>query len=163
MRTIHYLNSHGVEARRSLVLDAAYASRLQALAMSNLHGRARLARLLLLEATDIAIVPSAEMPAEVVNFGSEVTYRDEAIGEVCTIILALPHEADIHARRVSVLSPVGTALIGRSVGAVVTCEFPAGQARQLTILRVLPDAPTRSDALAQRRITRARQASDTPA
>jgi hypothetical protein len=62
-----------------------------------------------------------------------------------------------------VLSPVGTALIGRSVGAVVTCEFPVGQMRHLTVLRVLPDAPLRSEAIAERRTTRTRQASDAPA
>jgi regulator of nucleoside diphosphate kinase len=76
------------------------------------------------------------MPADVVNLGSEVTYRDETTGCRYTITLALPHEADVPAGRVSLLTPVGTALIGRAQGATVPCEFPVGTIRQLTVLRV---------------------------
>jgi regulator of nucleoside diphosphate kinase len=164
MRAIHDFHSPDAEAR-PIVLDAAYAARLQALASSNLYGRARLARLLRREADRIEVVPSEEMPAAVVNFGSEVTYRDEATGDVCTIVLALPHEADIPARRVSVLSPVGTALVGRSVGAVVACEFPAGRVRPLTVLRVAEPAPTGAGPRQRLGQTRspARPASDMPA
>ena len=62
-----------------------------------------------------------------VNFGSEVTYRDEATGRAYTVKLVMPHDADVRARRVSVLTPVGTALIGRAEGAVIDCEFPVGK------------------------------------
>jgi regulator of nucleoside diphosphate kinase len=65
------------------------------------------------------------------------------VGAAYTVTLAMPHEADIHRGRVSVLTPVGTALIGRWEGASVDCEFPAGRMRRLTVLRVLPPAPRR--------------------
>ena len=81
------------------------------------------------------------MPADVVNVGSDVTYRDEVTGDAYRVTLVLPHEADIWSRRVSVLTPVGTALIGRREGAVVDCEFPVGRIRQLSLLRVAQPAP----------------------
>ena len=81
------------------------------------------------------------MPEDAINIGSEVTYRDETTGRSCTIRLALPHEADVPAGRISLLTPVGTALIGRREGAVVDCEFPVGRIRQLSLLRVAEPAP----------------------
>ncbi|PJN92650.1 hypothetical protein CNY89_27830, partial [Amaricoccus sp. HAR-UPW-R2A-40] len=50
-------------------------------------------------------------------------------------------DADIRIRRVSVLTPVGTALIGRAEGAVIDCEFPAGTLRRLAILRISKNGP----------------------
>jgi regulator of nucleoside diphosphate kinase len=135
MRGNHTIHSAG-EARPAVVLDPAHLESLQALATNRNHGGARLARLLRGEAARTGVVPAGGMPADVVGFGSAVTYRDEATGSSHTIVLAPPDEADIRAGRVSVLSPVGTALIGRSEGAVVACEFPAGTVRHLTLLKV---------------------------
>jgi regulator of nucleoside diphosphate kinase len=143
MRAFQTTSTRIIAARRPLVLDAAYVGRLEALASAELHGAARLARLLRQEAAHAAVLPWDRMPADVVNFGSDVTYRDEDVGAAYTVTLVLPHEADIHRGRVSVLTPVGTALIGRSEGAVVDCEFPAGRMRQLTVLRVRAAAPRR--------------------
>jgi regulator of nucleoside diphosphate kinase len=145
MRAFKITSTRIIAARRPLVLDAAHVGRLNALASAKRHGAARLAELLRQEAAHAAVLPSDRMPADVVNFGSDVTYRDEAVGAAYTVTLVLPHEADIHRGRVSVLTPVGTALIGRSEGAVVDCEFPAGRMRQLTVLRVHPAAPRRLD------------------
>lgn len=139
MRALH-TNHSRIVGPRPVVLDAAHVGRLRSLASAAVHGAARLARFLRLEAADATILPSQAMPAEVVSFGSEVTYRDEATGRAYTVTLVLPHEADIRKRRVSLLTPVGTALIGRSEGAVVDCEFPAGTLRRLAILRVARNA-----------------------
>jgi regulator of nucleoside diphosphate kinase len=118
------------------MLDAGYVERLNSLASAELHGASRLDRLLRREAADATILPSDLMPAQVVNFGSDVTYRDEATGDTYTVTLVLPHKADIRRGRVSVLTPVGTALLGRAEGAVVDCEFPVGTTRRPTVLRV---------------------------
>lgn len=135
MRELNNFTSH-ISKSRPLTLDAAHVSRLHMLASEPLHGAARLGRLLWKEATGLVVVPSHEMPDDVVNIGSDVTYRDEATGRVHSVTLAMPQDADICARRISVLTPVGTALIGRTEGAVIDCEFPAGTNRCLTILRV---------------------------
>jgi regulator of nucleoside diphosphate kinase len=47
-----------------------------------------------------------------------------------------PEEADIARGKVSVLTPVGTALIGLQTGQSITWETPSGEVRQLTILAV---------------------------
>ena len=143
MRTFETTSTRIIVSRPPLVLDAAYVGRLNALAAAELHGASRLARLLRQEAAHVAVLPSDRMPADVVNFGSDVTYRDEDVGAAYTVTLVMPHEADIHRGRVSVLTPVGTALVGRSEGAKVDCEFPAGQMRELTVLRVQPPSRVR--------------------
>jgi regulator of nucleoside diphosphate kinase len=51
-------------------------------------------------------------------------------------VLVYPHEADIQLKRVSVLTPVGAALIGLSVGQTIEFQTPGRQTRSLTILAV---------------------------
>jgi regulator of nucleoside diphosphate kinase len=144
MRALNNFTSH-ISKSRPLMLDAAHVLRLNMLASEPLYGAARLASFLWKEATRLVVVPSHEMPDDVVNIGSDVTYRDEATGHVYSVTLPLPQDADIGARRVSVLTPVGTALIGRAEGAVTDCEFPAGTLRRLTILRVAGHVPEQHD------------------
>ncbi|HRW16830.1 GreA/GreB family elongation factor [Amaricoccus sp.] len=144
MRALDNFTSH-IAVSRPLMLDAAHVSRLNMLASEPLYGAARLASFLLKEATRLVVVPSHEMPDDVVNIGSDVTYRDEASGHLYSVILAMPQDADIGARRVSVLTPVGTALLGRAEEAVTGCEFPAGKLRRLKILRVAGHVPEQHD------------------
>jgi regulator of nucleoside diphosphate kinase len=76
------------------------------------------------------------MPSHVVNVGSEVTFRDNTTGRVQTVILVLPKEANIAERRVSVLTPIGAALIGLAEGASIDWSTRDGEARLLTVLQV---------------------------
>src|SRR3569833_500220 len=57
------------------------------------------------------VVPEAKLAPDVVRMGSSVEYRADD-GEVRNVVLAYPGDADITAGRISVLTPVGTALIG---------------------------------------------------
>jgi regulator of nucleoside diphosphate kinase len=52
------------------------------------------------------------------------------------VVLVYPHEADISLKRISVLTPIGAALIGLSVGQVIKFRTPGYQRRSLTILGV---------------------------
>ena len=70
----------------------------------------------------------------VVRMGSQVRYCDDKTGEVRDVVLVYPHEADITLKRVSVLTPVGAALIGLSVGQAI--EFQTAGHNKLS-LRVL--------------------------
>jgi regulator of nucleoside diphosphate kinase len=67
---------------------------------------------------------------------SEVEFRDDATGKVQKMTLVYPGEADISERRISVLTPVGTALIGLPAGQSITWEAPNGDLRRLTVLSV---------------------------
>jgi regulator of nucleoside diphosphate kinase len=76
------------------------------------------------------------MPADVVNIGSEVSFRDEASGRVQRVTIVLPPDADIDRQRVSVLTPIGAALIGLARGASIGWETREGEERRLTVLEV---------------------------
>ena len=75
------------------------------------------------------VVPSGEMPYHVITMQSEFLLKDldTGITRVCT--LAYPNEAVPTGRRLSVLTPVGAALLGSHDLDVVETEVPAGRKR----------------------------------
>lgn len=83
-----------------------------------------------------AIVRLAEeVPADVITMHARVRVRDLATGREDEYTLVLPTEADIAARRVSVLAPLGTALLGYREGDEVEWRMPGGL-RRLRIVQV---------------------------
>jgi regulator of nucleoside diphosphate kinase len=80
-------------------------------------------------------VPDGELPPNRVAMNSRVTYRD-GDGAKRTVRLVHPREADPAARRISVLSPVGRALLGRKRGSAVTASLPGGRGVELHVLDV---------------------------
>ena len=82
----------------------------------------------LAESLDAAkVVPARELPSSVVSMNSIVEYVEVPGGTIREIMLVHPSAADVGAGRVSVLSPVGRALLGRAVGAVCNVTVPGGQ------------------------------------
>ncbi|MBR0831264.1 nucleoside diphosphate kinase regulator [Bradyrhizobium manausense] len=75
-------------------------------------------------------------PEHTVCMGSEVQFRDDSSGSVQTVTLVYPGDADISQGRISVLTPVGSALIGLSTGNSITWETRTGDLRRLTVLHV---------------------------
>jgi regulator of nucleoside diphosphate kinase len=82
------------------------------------------------------VVAPGEMPEGVVTMHSRVRVRDLKAGESETYTLVYPDEADILAGRLSVLAPLGIALLGARVGQVVEFDAPAGT-RRLKVEKVL--------------------------
>src|SRR5690606_40665024 len=80
------------------------------------------------------IVPAGKMPKSVVAIGSRVTYRDEAAGQVKSVTLVYPEEADITRQRVSVMTPIGVALLGLAEGAAFYWDTRDNQDRKSTRL-----------------------------
>lgn len=87
-----------------------------------------------IERADIRAVEN--MPSNIVTMDSQVTYRDECTGRTQTVHLVWPSGADIEKKRISVLTPVGAALIGLAEGASIDWETNNGETRHLTILKV---------------------------
>jgi regulator of nucleoside diphosphate kinase len=81
------------------------------------------------------LVPDTELPENRVAMNSRVTYRD-GDGAERTVSLVHPRDADPSARRISVLSPVGRALLGRKEGSTITASLPGGRGVELRILDV---------------------------
>ncbi|MBM3318091.1 MAG: nucleoside diphosphate kinase regulator [Candidatus Eisenbacteria bacterium] len=82
------------------------------------------------------IVPPQDVPADVVTMNSQVLLRDEDTSEEMTYTLVFPADADIDAGKISVLAPVGTAILGYRVGDVVEWQVPAGR-RRLSVRKIL--------------------------
>ena len=88
------------------------------------------------EVARATVVPSETAPRDVVAMGSTVSFRDDTTGQGRTITLVYPDEADLAQGRISVLTPVGAALIGLPVGQSIEWQTPGGGWRSLTVLRV---------------------------
>jgi regulator of nucleoside diphosphate kinase len=85
------------------------------------------------------------LPGDRVAVGSTVTYEEDPSRKRRSVTLVLPEEADSARARISVLSPIGLALIGRQRGALVDVATPNGKPLTVQILD-----PAREDhALAQ--------------
>jgi transcription elongation factor GreA len=82
-----------------------------------------------------AVVIEDNGPSDEVRLGSRVTVREEGLDEPEMYHLVGSAEADPLDGRISNESPIGQALMGQRVGAVVSYEAPAGEIR-LTILSI---------------------------
>lgn len=90
---------------------------------------------LLSELDRAEIVPDARMRTDIVRMGSTLTYSTDA-GESRTVTLVYPREADIAEGRVSILTPIGAALIGLSPGQSIEWQARDGRVHVLTVTRV---------------------------
>jgi regulator of nucleoside diphosphate kinase len=75
------------------------------------------------------------VPPQVVRMGSVVLYRPDN-GPEREVTLVYPAEADISAGRISVLTPVGTALLGLAAGQTISWEGRNGREHELTVVGV---------------------------
>jgi regulator of nucleoside diphosphate kinase len=118
--------------RPRLIIDERLYPRLLALAE---NARARVPELAdrLLEEIERADL-RAEVPDDVVTLGSEVTFRHGERAQ--TVRIVLPEEADIEQRRISVLTPVGAALLGLTVGQRIAWDMPNARAAVLEVIAV---------------------------
>lgn len=72
------------------------------------------------------IVKPAQIPADVITMNSRVVLVDLAEGERMELTLVFPEDAGKSADSVSILAPIGTAMIGYRVGDVFEWETPDG-------------------------------------
>jgi regulator of nucleoside diphosphate kinase len=80
------------------------------------------------------------VPENVVRMGSSVTFRSGS-DDAKRITLVYPGQADIAENKISVLTPLGTALIGLAAGQTVVWVARDGKERVLEIAAVEPPAP----------------------
>jgi regulator of nucleoside diphosphate kinase len=121
-----------------ITISADDARQLSQLADSSM-GRLPRASYFLASELDRAEVVSEQPAQDVVRMGSRVRYRDEWVGQVREVTLVYPQEANINLNRISVLAPVGAALIGLSRGQTIEFRTPGGETRALTVLDVSND------------------------
>jgi regulator of nucleoside diphosphate kinase len=83
------------------------------------------------------VVGSEEIPADVVTMNSRVRYVDATANGVKEFTLVYPEDADAAAGRVSVLSPVGNALLGMKVGQMANLRLPTGGELAIRVLGIV--------------------------
>lgn len=124
--TKHNLSNESAESLPPIVSSTDYA-RLRQYALNDE----------LADELDRAIVVHKEqVPEDVVTMHARCIYVDERLGTQREIELVYPSEADPTAGKVSVLTPVGSALLGLRVGQEIAWDFPDGSVRRLKVAAV---------------------------
>lgn len=82
------------------------------------------------------VVPRDQIPRDVVTMNSRVVFENETTGERREVTLVYPGDADIDAGKISVLVPVGTALLGLRVGQSIDWELPSGEQHRYRVIEV---------------------------
>lgn len=81
------------------------------------------------------LVDPRSVPADVVTMNSRARFRERVSGKERELTLVFPEDAGVEGR-VSVLTPIGCALLGLSVGQVIDWVGPTGRTLQLELLAV---------------------------
>ena len=123
-----------------VIISADDFAHFEALADGAMQRNPALADRLLDEISRAKIMTPEKMPGTVVAIGSTVTYRDETTGHEKSVTLVFPENADIERGRVSVMTPIGVALLGLSEGAAFYWDTRDNQRRMLTVIRVIQGA-----------------------
>ncbi|RPE77044.1 nucleoside diphosphate kinase regulator [Vulcaniibacterium tengchongense] len=91
------------------------------------------------------VVEPQDMPADVITMNSTARCRDETTGAERELTLVYPRDADGSPDKVSILAPVGSALLGLRVGDAIDWPTPGGTVR-LRVLSVLRQAEASGEA-----------------
>jgi len=82
------------------------------------------------------IVDAKDIPADVITMRSKVRLKDLASGDSNTYSLVFPTEADFAEGKISVLAPIGTAILGYRLGDTIEWQVPSGL-RRLKVEEIL--------------------------
>lgn len=99
-------------------------------------GSSAAAETLLEEMERARVVPDHKLPPDIVRMGSRVQYRTDN-DDLKDVTLVYPALADISEGRISVLTPVGAALIGLRTGQSITWRALNDSKHVLTVLSVV--------------------------
>ena len=86
------------------------------------------------------LVNKDNFPEDIVRLNSKVRIKAEENDKVMELMLVTPDKADIKQKMISVMAPIGTALIGFRQGEKVKWQVPAGK-KTFTIMEVINDFP----------------------
>ena len=102
------------------------------LAESGAEGNGSVFDQLLAEVERARVVADGRLGGDVVRMGSTRRFSTDA-GDDRVVTLVFPAEADISAGRISILTPIGAALIGLSAGQSIDWEARDGRVHRLTV------------------------------
>lgn len=90
------------------------------------------------------IVDPKHIPADVITMRSKVRLKDLVSGEVKTYSLVFPTEADFSEGKISILAPIGTAILGYKRGDTIEWPVPSGM-RKIKVQEILYQPETAGD------------------
>lgn len=85
------------------------------------------------ELSRATVVPQKEVPQDVVTMNSTVQFVDQETEKESQVTLVFPQDADVSQGKVSILAPVGMALIGLKSGQSIQWPMPNGHTRVLKV------------------------------
>jgi regulator of nucleoside diphosphate kinase len=121
-----YITQHDLQRLKKLLNDLSKESNHQDFSVQELKD----------EMNRALVVSPKEVPENVITMNSRVLMRDVESGNDMTLWLVFPDKVDAVKNPVSILSPLGTAMIGYKVGDVFTWESPTGK-KQIEVLDIL--------------------------
>lgn len=128
-------NSHS-GLPQSITVSSRDLNRLEALLESPALSRHPAAIALSEELGRATVLPPEQMPADVVTMHSRVDCIDDVHGDQHSLTLVYPNEADSEKQRVSILAPVGSALLGLSLGQSIDWQAPQGRLLRLRVTAI---------------------------
>jgi regulator of nucleoside diphosphate kinase len=118
-----------------IVVSAADYERLTDLANASIERLPDVAQELLDELERAEIVDDKAVPKDVVRMGSTVTFKSDD-GHIRTLKLVYPADESLDEHRISVMTPVGAALIGLGLGQSISWTARDGKHHRLTVTKV---------------------------
>ncbi len=83
------------------------------------------------------ILSDDEVPSGLVTMNSTVEYEDLSSGKSTTITIIYPGNETSTGKNISVLAPLGSALLGLTEGQEINWKFPSGKTKRLKIIKVM--------------------------
>ncbi|PDT81508.1 nucleoside diphosphate kinase regulator [Sinorhizobium sp. BJ1] len=119
----------------SIVIGETDHQRLNKLALAAADRFPEISDGLILELERARVVSDSSVPGNVVRMGSTVEYETDT-GDRRTVTLVFPKDADISEGKISILTPIGTALVGLSVGQSIMWTARDGRLHRLSVISV---------------------------
>jgi len=120
----------------SITLTVDDRKRLERLAHAGMAHFPQAAGYLAREVERARILEAHQDARHFVRMGAWLEFRDDSTGRIRRVRLVYPQQADVSESKISVLTPVGAALIGLAQDQSIQWQTPAGQWRSLTVLLV---------------------------
>ncbi len=83
------------------------------------------------------VIAQKDIPSTVVTMNSRVRFVDELSGQEQEMTLVYPKDANLEKGQISILAPIGVALLGLSVGQSIDWKLPNGSVKKLKVKEVL--------------------------
>nr|WP_196108099.1 MULTISPECIES: nucleoside diphosphate kinase regulator [unclassified Ochrobactrum] len=119
----------------NIVVSEIDYERLMGLATNVSERLEEIAEELMAELDRAKVVPAKRLPQDVIHMGSTVEFRSND-GQERRVTLVYPGEADIAQGKISILTPIGTALIGLAPGQSISWTARDGKQHELNVVSV---------------------------